>query len=176
MAMVIALIFITGVSSCNKKIELLVDIDEQTICIPFYSNQLTYGHLDSFDYNVSKLKKAFEDQNLTFADNRVNNITVQSYEVEFVSGDHGNLGQIEGLNLFVKRKGESGEGKLVALVDVPENNATSLKMDLTADGLKFILEENVVTFVFKAWIRNSTGIKPVCLKLKNGKLLVNTKK
>ncbi len=176
LAMVIALIFITGVSSCNKEMELFVDIDEQKFCLPAYGTQLQNGHLFTFEYELAKVRSEFDKQGLTYAENRINDIKVSAFTIEFESGFSSSLKELSGAQVYVKKVGEIDLGKQVAYVDIPESDVAAVNFNINGESLKPYLSEDKIVFSVTVFNRYGTGNKEGCFHLKGGKISIEAKK
>jgi|GEM_PF-3297297 hypothetical protein len=176
LATAIAIIFISGVSSCNKKIELLVDIDEQKVCLPAYNSQLSSGHLYTFEYALAKVRSEFDKQGLTYAENRINDIKASAFTIKFESGAQGSLKELSGAQVWVKKVGESGLGTQIADVTIPESDVAELNFNVGGQSLKSYLAEEKIVFSVTVFQRYSTGSKAVCVYLTGGKLSIEAKK
>ncbi len=100
---IVALIAILGITSCQKKISLDVKIDEKEICLPDYGVQLGSGHIATFEFDVDKIRKEFENQGLTYADNRINDVKVASFTVKYKNGAEGSLKELAGVQVYAKK-------------------------------------------------------------------------
>ena len=176
MAMVIAVIFITGVSSCNQKIELFVDINEEEVCLKDYATQLPNGYVDTFLFDMAKVKSEFSAKSITYAENRINDIKVSSFKIKFKSGLEGSLKELSGAQVWVKKVGEPGLGTQIADVTIPESNVAELSFNVGGQSLKPYLAEDKIVFSVSVYQRYGTGSKAVCFLLTDGKISIEAKK
>jgi len=174
-AMVIALIFITGVSSCNKSVNLFLLIDDQTFCLPPSTIVLSNGHIKTFDFSMADVKNAFAKQGLTYDVNRIDKISVASFKVKYESGDAGNLNEFSGAQVYIKKVGEAGLGKQVAEANIPKTNNVEINLNVTGESLKPYLSDDKVIFTVTLF-QQPGGNKDVCIKLTSGKISIKAKK
>jgi len=175
MAMMIALVIITGVSSCNKQVDFFLPIADQLLCLPASTTVLSNGHIKTFEFSMSEVKAAFDKQGLTYDENRIDQISVSAFKVKFESGVAGNLDELSGAQVYIKKVGEAGLGKQVAEGSIPKTGNTEINLNVTGESLKPYLAEDKVIFTVTVF-QQTGGNKDVCIKLTSGNISIKAKK
>jgi len=169
----IAVIFaaLLTITSCNKdKFVITYTMDDMTACLVANPNNTPQEFTFALDHDDVLAVVSAASVDLS----SVKETKLGKIKVVITPAGSANLDQIEGIQVYMKALGTSGDGEQIAHTPSITNGAVEIAFNINGADLKKTLSEDMIITV--RVFNKPSGNDPVCIKLTEGTIEITAQK